>query len=211
MRLESVDGKRWALLSPLRIDDVDRPGELYLWRLRILSTPWFGIYLHEIATDDGDRPEHDHPWPYIALTLWGAYVEESEGRSAWRRPLMPHWHGATYRHAIRSLGRTPTWTLVLVGRRVREWGFHTDKGWVDQKTFLRRRKRLVELRQALESATSLHYISTYCIDAHRSGDAEAHMNCRLFCKNCGLACCCPCHTDGSGIQIPARQIQELVK
>jgi hypothetical protein len=212
VRLESVDGRRWAVLSVLRIEDIDRrDGSLYLWRLRFLATPWFGIYLHRIDADDGDRPEHDHPWPFVAVTLWGAYVEESNGRSRTRRPLAPHRHHATYRHAIRRLRRTPTWTLVIAGRRVRGWGYHTDGGWVPQKKFHAQRACLARLRHALADASDAHYISTYCIDAYRSGDPTAHLSCRLACKNCEAPCRCPCHTDGSGPPIPARQLEELLK
>lgn len=212
MKLESVDGRRWALLSVLRIEDVDsRDGSLYLWRLRVIATPWFGIYLHRIDADDGDRPEHDHPWPFVAVTLSGGYVDESEGRAKTRRPLEPHWHDATYRHAVRRLRRTPTWTLVITGRRVRDWGYHTNKGWMPHKKFNAQRACLARLRHALADVSDAHYISTYCIHAYRSGDPEAHKTCRLFCKTCEAPCCCPCHTDGSGTQIPARQFEELLK
>jgi hypothetical protein len=47
----------------------------YLVRLRIVQTPWFGIYLHDIHEDDGDRDPHNHPWSFLSFVLRGYYTE----------------------------------------------------------------------------------------------------------------------------------------
>ena len=49
-------------------------GKLYLWRLYILRTPWFGVMLHKIMDDDPDCL-HDHPWSFVSFILKGGYEE----------------------------------------------------------------------------------------------------------------------------------------
>lgn len=194
-QLTSTDGKRWAFFKTFSVPDIDNPGQLYLWRLRIIQTPWFGLYLHRIDSDDGDRPDHDHPWTFLAVTLIGGYVEKSNDIEYERRPWRPHWHLASYAHSIKRLLRTPTWTLVIVGSRVRDWGFLTSRGWEHWKPFLERQKLI---RDALAS----HYFSTYCIFGTDTGDVLTHRRCRLWCKCHHKPCRCPCHTNGEGLAIP---------
>jgi hypothetical protein len=119
-------------------------GEVYLdrwgWRCH-----WFGVYLHRMTAPDPGIDLHDHPWPFVSLILRGGYVEErAESREAprlafyaeaWptkcRRGMEMEWRaGSIHRlradecHRIISLRRVPTWTLVLTGRRFRNWGFY---------------------------------------------------------------------------------------
>ncbi len=49
---------RWAIWARMTIPCKD--GLLYLTRLRVVATPWFGVYVHDIHEDDGDRDPHDH-------------------------------------------------------------------------------------------------------------------------------------------------------
>lgn len=140
---------QWAFFSRFDILD-ERTGELYLRRWRIVQTPWFGIYLHKIATPDKDRDLHDHPWPFLSIVLRGGYderigVDTTEAAIAERPPhtvmVRRRWLSAAFRrstdaHRITRLHRTPTWTLVLVGPRRRSWGFYTADGYVDWKTYL---------------------------------------------------------------------------
>ena len=142
----------WALLEPKRICDISERSSLYLKRLYIIETPWFGVFLHAIHRPDHDRVLHDHPWPFASLVLRGGYAEEfapdwgarldDNGRllCSWRRAWM---YGSLHRmrrgqfHRISHLSRTPTWTLVFVGRRRSNWGYMTPQGWVDHETFHR--------------------------------------------------------------------------
>jgi hypothetical protein len=100
----------------------------YLTRLRILQTPWFGLYLHRFDGPDPRPTLHDHPWPFVSFVLRGGYVERrlntltmqvDENHRVRFVNRMPT-HGA---HAIMRLTRTPTWTFMVVGRRVRTWGY----------------------------------------------------------------------------------------
>jgi hypothetical protein len=139
----SKPSARWEFMRTFRITGSD--GSPYLTRLRIVQTPLFGIYLHTIHRPDEDRHLHDHPWNFISLVLSGAY---SENRSVDRFSprLRKRWSVARFRaedaheifyvtgpngHALNGPNEQDVCrTLVLVGRRRRDWGFHTEDGWV---------------------------------------------------------------------------------
>lgn len=133
---------RWAILSRFTII---KDGEVYLDRLRVLQTPWFGVYLHRIAKPDADRDPHDHPWTFLSCVLRGGYEEDLYRyphvigadlpiRLVWRRWTWHRMDRATA-HSIRSV-KPRTVTLVLVGHRCRDWGFWTADGWVAWRDYL---------------------------------------------------------------------------
>lgn len=140
---------RWALWETLRIGP---PDDEYLVRLRVVSTPWLGVYLHRIIRPDAERHVHDHPWPFASLVLRGGYTEVIvrgtartvagvlgggtivQGTRRWRRGSF---HRMPLDMAHRIVHVEPrTVTLVLVGRKVRDWGFWTDDGWVRWDEYL---------------------------------------------------------------------------
>lgn len=119
--------RRWAFMGAL---DVGAEGDPYLDRLRIVQTPWLGVYLHHIHRPDRDRDPHDHPWSFASLVLAGSYTE-----MVWRDKLCPssfrtrerrRWSVARTRrlaaHIITGI-EGPLWTLVITGPRRGEWGF----------------------------------------------------------------------------------------
>lgn len=128
-------------------EEIRQHGKLYLRRWRILSTKWFGIYLHCFHAPDDDRDLHNHPWSWAAsLILAGWYIESVgvpgpskvcrltsryyEVRSTLRRKekiwytgSFRFFRGSTY-HAVSDI-KAPgkVWTLFIHGPMVREWGF----------------------------------------------------------------------------------------
>jgi len=134
------DSMRWAFLEGL---DIGADGDPYLDRLRIVQTPWFGIYLHHIHRPDIDRDPHDHPWAFASVILAGYYRER-----AWPDKRKPG--ESVLRHRMRwSLGRTsrraahiieridgPLWTLVLTGPRRAEWGFWREGTFVPWRDYI---------------------------------------------------------------------------
>lgn len=137
-------GSRWALFE--RFDIRDAEGSLYLRRWRVFSTPWFGVFVHKIVRPDNDRELHDHPWPFVSFVLRGGYVEQVPCRPCVdcevdRHVRLFNAKLATSRHRITWLYRVPTWTLVLHGPRIREWGFYTRDGWVQWQEFIEQRER----------------------------------------------------------------------
>lgn len=138
----STRGARWAVLRMFEVPDATEPDRVYLRRLRLVQTPWFGVYVHWIYLPDRDRDPHDHPWPFASWVLRGGYTESitaTRGGGTARASHKRHrwsWHRIPTRvaHSIDSL-EPGTVTLVLVGRRCREWGFWTPTGWAHWQTY----------------------------------------------------------------------------
>ena len=106
-----------------------------LTRYRLIRSKNFGLFLHHLHRSDVRTP-HDHPWWFVSLILWGGYVEHSPKHSEGMRGYGPGsllFRGAEWVHRLELV--QPTWTLVLVGKRERKWGFHTLAGWVYWKDY----------------------------------------------------------------------------
>jgi hypothetical protein len=136
-RLEEINGAercptylyRWTLFQPRR--------PRWLWR-------GFGIYLHKFVGDDWSRDLHDHPKRFISIGLKGRYVEWIPGLepTGWpRRIYTAPWlrtFPAAHIHRLTLMpDRQPCWTLVIVLRSVREWGFWHDGQWIHWKDYVR--------------------------------------------------------------------------
>lgn len=129
---------RWALWARLVIPCEN--GLVYLARLRIIQTPWFGVYLHDIYEPDADRDPHNHPWSFISIVLRGSYVEnvypeplENSSRS-WavrkeHKRFSIHAMGRKSAHRI-TYAAPGLKTLILVGPRRSNWGFFTEDGYL---------------------------------------------------------------------------------
>ena len=102
-------------------------GGTFFIRYTLAKTPWFAVYLHRFFRGDIDRCLHDHPWPFISVVLKGGYWEVMSDGYHWRRPGSILWRPAKTAHRIEC--GPGTWSLVVVGRRVRDWGFYTPSGW----------------------------------------------------------------------------------
>lgn len=141
-----VEGKRsprWAIWSRMTIPCQD--GLVYLVRLRIVQTPWFGIYLHDIYEPDGQDP-HNHPWSFVSFVLRGSYTElvyddpashRSEFRRLTHQRFSLHRVGRGTAHRIVDASSNLK-TLVFVGARPRErsWGFFkSDGSFVEWKIY----------------------------------------------------------------------------
>lgn len=106
-----------------------------LVRWILLRVPRIGIYLHKLCRSDYDRALHDHPWPFISIVLRGNYIEVHDQTIDGKPVYEGHGRGAIlirpaeWRHRFILTENTPTWTLVIVGRRQRQWGFFLKDGW----------------------------------------------------------------------------------
>jgi hypothetical protein len=109
---------------------------------------WMNIYLHKFLRDDDDRALHDHPWWFVSFMLKGAYLEttphpnseygtQTKVRSAPSVAYRP----AAARHRVTLFknqdgSAKPCWTIVITGRKAREWGFWCPKGFVPWSEFV---------------------------------------------------------------------------
>jgi hypothetical protein len=95
----------------------------------------FCIYLHNMLRDDDDRALHDHPGANISIVLRGGYRElvfDRRPRSGFalpaivtkiRRPGAIVFRRARLAHRLELLDRRGSWSLFLVGPKLRDWGF----------------------------------------------------------------------------------------
>ena len=109
---------------------LDENNEPYIKRWRVIDTPWFGVFVHNILASDTDRDLHDHPWNFVSILLKGVYDEENEAPGEATRRTSPCMiiHKSTDLHRISII--RPTWTLFIHGRKSRPWGFKTSNGWI---------------------------------------------------------------------------------
>ncbi len=115
---------------------IGRRSSPLMTRWTLLRTPWFTVKVHRFHRSDPSCL-HDHPWPFVSLILVGGYWEENTlGEAAWYGPGHFLVRSAEWKHRVilgvgadhRSIEPL---TLVITGRRVREWGFWTKAlGWI---------------------------------------------------------------------------------
>lgn len=109
--------------------------------------------LHIFHRSDADEL-HDHPWGFVSVILWRGYVEVTpcatcgpfsnysgcryrQRRRVW--PGMILFRRATHRHRVELIDGKKAVTLVFMGKRWREWGFFTSKGWQQWQAYFRER------------------------------------------------------------------------
>lgn len=120
----------------------DPEGGVYLVRWILAEAFGFRLMLHRFVRDDWARDLHDHPWWFVSLLIWGRYCEEGKDRVRFRFAGTGIARRATWRHRImvvnpRTGRKGPAWTLVLTGRRQRDWGFWTRGRWAHHREYLR--------------------------------------------------------------------------
>lgn len=128
----------------------------YLVRWTLLKL-WGGrsVYLHHFVGDDWSLDLHDHPKRFVSVGLWGAYRETrmtpcwtlGSYHGEWERSTRPvsrvyraPWirtFPASHVHRIELLeDRRPCWTLVVVLKTVRPWGFWHAGSWVPWRQYV---------------------------------------------------------------------------
>ena len=140
----------WLVLLGYEVIDDPATAEPYMYRWRLIRTPWFGLYLHKVVRDDSDRDLHDHPFDFISLVLSGGYLEEfADGTTLHRRPWTVVRRQAERLHRVMlTESRRPAWTLVWLGSHRREWGFNTVRGWVPWRRYIVNRVRGIALHKS---------------------------------------------------------------
>lgn len=114
------------------------PTYMFRWQLLRLGKN-FAIYLHHFVGDDWALDQHDHPKRFVSIGLWGRYIEETpNGERTWRAPWIRSWP-ATHIHRLRLIDQKPCWTLVLVFKPVREWGFWQGAQWIPWEWYVKSR------------------------------------------------------------------------
>jgi hypothetical protein len=127
------------------------PGEPYLERFYILSTPWLGIYVHRFWASDEDGL-HDHPWNSASIILAHSYFEDvplyrknpygpvvTKKRSPLRPPITIRSKLAAHRITVPEGAEGTCWSLFIrFGLKRRKWGFYRNGRW--EPALVQRRK-----------------------------------------------------------------------
>lgn len=104
-------------------------------RYILFRAPALGVYLHHFYRSDYDRALHDHPWPFVSIVLKGGYLEVHDQTIDRTQTTIRHRPGAVllrpaeWRHRVVLDEGKEAWSLVVVGRRSRHWGFFLPGGW----------------------------------------------------------------------------------
>jgi hypothetical protein len=118
---------------------------IYLERWELLSLLGYEIYLHHFLGDDWALDPHDHPRRFISIGLKGGYIEDSykcsetsdmitekKFKAPWIRSFP-----AEHIHRIRMEKKGETaWTVVIVLRKSRRWGFWQYGKWIGWKDYV---------------------------------------------------------------------------
>ncbi len=116
-----------------------KTGELHFRRWRIISTPWFSIFVHNIYKADEDKHLHDHPWSYCNAVLRGSYLEETpDGINLMDVGSSSRRKAESFHKILKVWG--PVTTLFMIGRRRRDWGYFVNGSWMQHEEY-RRAKR----------------------------------------------------------------------
>jgi hypothetical protein len=136
-------------------------GSPYLIRWYLFRCSRFQICLHHILLSDYDCL-HDHPWAFWSFILWGGYWERvplhptifaeasQKGRDRFKRlygvdgmAQKKKWYSPFsflkremyWRHALELPPGKTAWSLLIMFKKEREWGFWTTTGWEHYKTY----------------------------------------------------------------------------
>jgi hypothetical protein len=97
-------------------------------------------YLHNQLRDDEDRAHHDHPSDNISIIIEGGYIEHTPGGVYYRaagqvisRKAADLHRLALYRDANGVI--IPSWSIFIMGPKIREWGFQCGDRWVPWQQF----------------------------------------------------------------------------
>ncbi len=108
-----------------------KTGEVHFRRCEILKTRWGSIWLHAIYKADKDKHLHNHPWDFRSVVLKGSYIEETESGMITQYPGKVNKRNGEDFHKIKKLLSPVVWTLFIVSKTKREWGYKVDGNFID--------------------------------------------------------------------------------
>lgn len=118
----------WRVWQPHIV--IHRDGQPMLRRWHLLPrSRLFGLYLHNFVLGDDDRAMHDHPANHWSFLISGNYYDVSPAGKVFVPRFHPWYRRAEDPHRVELIDGQPVWSLLFIGRRRRDWGFHCPQGW----------------------------------------------------------------------------------
>lgn len=142
MRLMSIIHRVRLALARLPVEEINGgkrcPTYLYRWELISLLGGHARVYLHKFVGDDWSTDLHDHPKRFWSIGLAGSYTEHrADGSSSSYRAPWIRSFPAEHQHRLTGPTRiAPCWTLVIVGRPIRDWGFWHRGNFISWKKYV---------------------------------------------------------------------------
>ena len=124
----------------------------YLHRYYLLNTRWlarwfsklsYRLVLHKCVRSDADGL-HDHPWSWSSKILEGGYWEHRPNSvTTWRGPAGWRSSKATdYHRLVLPHEGAVSWSLFLMGPKVKDWGFQDRNGdWIQWQEYISNREQ----------------------------------------------------------------------
>jgi hypothetical protein len=108
----------------------------YLYKWILVSTRWAKIYLHKFVADDWSLDLHDHPKRFITIGLRGQYREFTASESKVYRAPWIRSFPAEHAHRLTKIDDKPCWTLAIVLKATRPWGFWHESKWIHWREYV---------------------------------------------------------------------------
>ncbi len=98
-------------------------------RWTLLDVGFAKLMIHHFLPTQRDRDHHDHPRGFVTVVIKGGYDDIQFGGKVdrVRAPTIRIRH-AEHAH-ITVAGKKGAWTIVVMGPKIREWGFFRDNRW----------------------------------------------------------------------------------
>lgn len=108
----------------------------YLYRWTLLSIGWLKVYLHHFVREDWSKDLHDHPKRFVTIGLRGKYREiTAEGEKVYRAPWIRSFP-AEHAHRLEMIEGGTCWTIAIVFKTVRPWGFIHEGRWIPWRQYV---------------------------------------------------------------------------
>jgi len=136
-----------AYLAENHYQEIRNSYGLYLRRWKLFPrNKVFNIYLHQLLLSD-EGVYHDHRYASLSFVLKGQMLEcinpwklGDTMRPSQTRVVEPwrfYYRSSTMLHFLTLFGEKPVWTLFITGPELKDWGFMTERGWVESEEYLR--------------------------------------------------------------------------
>ena len=142
MNIREIFQKIMTYLGRFRIinDRIDKEPylERYYLFLKDRKKFPFNIFLHKFLKSDPDDL-HDHPWSFISIPIYPGYWEylEDKEKPIWRGPLSIKYASANTFHRVELHEKyNYCWSLFIPFKQIRDWGFKTKTGWINNDKYL---------------------------------------------------------------------------
>lgn len=115
---------------------------------------WGNIYLHKFVKSE-EFDLHDHPWSFLSFIIKGAYLEHlPDNKKRLRKAGSLTFFPANWTHSVELEPGTTCWTIVVRGKHVRQWGYHTSSGWVPARAYLDKIQRPTKIEGGVRTHAS---------------------------------------------------------